>query len=317
MTQDSARQRTWHIHLGAHKTATTHIQSELAGRRDALLADGVFFLPLEQTRKLMAFQDIPSPFLLRLRRKLGLKNARAQAFDSQPFIRACTEHLQKQVDQLAGNAQRVVISEEDLIGSTDQVFTGGYFNGSNRLDLIRELAKTTPIHLFLAVRALDGFLPSAYAQALRSRPASYLDFQNKINQMVQNPPSWADLVARISARIPQAHLTVWDYSDYAANAMAIQSMITGCTLEGVTTHTRPERTRSPSAQAILMAEHVQESDVKLRQGIVNRIYAEHPASGPDSAFRPIEDKASAVLRATYRDDLNRIAAMQQVLLKQF
>ena len=38
--------REWRLHLGAHKTATTHLQETLALRRDWLVAHGVDVLPM-------------------------------------------------------------------------------------------------------------------------------------------------------------------------------------------------------------------------------------------------------------------------------
>ena len=37
--------RQWRIHLGAHKTATSHLQETLAAVRDDLVGQGVDFIP--------------------------------------------------------------------------------------------------------------------------------------------------------------------------------------------------------------------------------------------------------------------------------
>lgn len=40
----------WRIHLGAHKTATTHLQNSLAVRADEIRRAGATFIPLEAVR---------------------------------------------------------------------------------------------------------------------------------------------------------------------------------------------------------------------------------------------------------------------------
>ena len=50
--------RRIHLHLGAHKTATTYIQQILATNKNTLLENGVLYLPLTQTRAKLSKQII-------------------------------------------------------------------------------------------------------------------------------------------------------------------------------------------------------------------------------------------------------------------
>jgi hypothetical protein len=317
--------RAWHVHLGAHKTATTHLQDALADRRDALADRGVFFLPRETFRGALTYRDIPLPPLLRLKRRLR-GGARDEALLSPRYARARAAAFRTELESRAGAATRIVISEEQLLGAIDEVFTGDYFAGSLRLSLLSELARGgVALHLFLSLRALDGFLPSAYAQALRSVPAGRLDLPGTLARAIAAPPSWADLAAHILARIPRARLTVWDYADYADHALEIQGMVAGLPLAPAPTAApaadpaaaRPDRTRSPGAEAIRLAETVAETLPRRRRPIVEEIYARHPADGPETAFRPIDPAGRARLRAAHAADLDRLAAMPGIHLRRF
>jgi hypothetical protein len=42
--------RSWRIHLGAHKTATTHLQETLTAVRPALAERGIDFIPNQRVR---------------------------------------------------------------------------------------------------------------------------------------------------------------------------------------------------------------------------------------------------------------------------
>ncbi|WP_371158423.1 hypothetical protein [Jannaschia sp. 2305UL9-9] len=318
MVDDAPATRTWHIHLGAHKTATTHLQDALSARKDALQGDGVFYLPHAEARPLLQFRDVPLSPLMRLRRRLaGETWWPDRAFGSARHARACATELVSVIGARAETAHRVVLSEENLLGRLRSVFTGDYFAGSPRLNLLGDLATRVPVHLYLAVRPLDTFLPSAYAQALRTLPADRLNFPETVARVQAHPPSWADLAQAICDRVPRAHLTIWEYGAYAAHGDAIRRLITGLPGDDDPSDPRPTRTLSPSARAIHLAEQLPEADWTKRAARVERIYGDHPRSDREGPHRPFDAAARARLQAAYRDDLARMARMPRVRVVQF
>lgn len=303
--------RDWHVHLGAHKTATTHIQMELAARQDELFSKGTFYLPLQQTRELLMFRNVSRPFKWRVLRHLKAMPA-ANEFTSAPFSQSCAKQLLAQIDEQAGTATRVLLSEENLLGNTAQVFGGGYFEGSARLNMLQSLSEQVPLHLYLSTRTLDEFLPSAYAQALRSIPASKLNLMKTIQECVLNPARWSILIRHIRNKIPNAKLTVWDYANYAANALAVQSQMTGCALDTRPVAAPPKRTRSPSGVAIALAEEILEEDPIKRLEKVNAIYSAYQTGEGLQAFNPLSDETREKLKMLYAQDLALIAALPNV-----
>lgn len=317
MTNNNRAIRKWHIHLGVHKTATTHIQRELAARHAQLQAMGIYFLPLEKSRELLALRDVKRPLLWSLRKRLSPNLRQDKVFLYSRFVKQCAQSLNTQIEQAAAPAECVVLSEENLLGRTDQVFDDQYFFGLSRLNVIRELTATAQTHLFICLRTMDEFLPSAYAQSLRTTPAEHLNFDRYLARISDTPPSWVGLITRVRQLVPKADITVWDYSDYANNALAIQSLIAGSPLTASEMGGRPKQTVSPSARAIRMAEEVQENFWEKRLEIVNGIYETYPVSPTDPAFRPFSTEQSKRLKAKFSSDLDEIRQISGVTLMRF
>jgi hypothetical protein len=101
--------RTWRIHLGAHKTATTHLQDTLRAHRAAMLPHGVDYIPREDFGPLGRRYSRPRGWRKMLR--------------SRPLEWQFTRELQR----LRRGPDTVLISDEDLLGySFDQLTTPLY-----------------------------------------------------------------------------------------------------------------------------------------------------------------------------------------------
>ena len=104
--------RRIHLHLGAHKTATTYIQRILATNKDTLLENGVFYLPLAQTRAKLSKQI------------MGLSRKGRRSAD-------LVSHRQAILDELSGKGlercHTVLISDENLLGSPGRFKKGNVY----------------------------------------------------------------------------------------------------------------------------------------------------------------------------------------------
>ncbi|MEO0682051.1 MAG: hypothetical protein AAF192_16730, partial [Pseudomonadota bacterium] len=147
------RVASWRIHLGAHKTATTHLQGALAARRKDLLRAGVEYVPLHRMRK----AQVQS-----LRKRLDGEGA------GRPARRAAL------IEALLPNGPRraaVALSDENLIGIPMTLLRRGLYPKAGRaVRFLSSLADDgAELRLFLATRSLDTLLPSTYAEAARRR----------------------------------------------------------------------------------------------------------------------------------------------------
>src|SRR3954451_9411374 len=153
-----------HLHVGAHKTATTYIQSMLAANVSALHANGIGYLPLAEFRRLVTFK------LMKL--------------DTGFF------HLKDKVDRFFshGRSDRInglLLSDENIIGVCPNFVETGklYQQAPARLRQLRKLLGGNEIHMFFAIRAYDTFIPSAYGEALRNQRkfVPFEDFWDRVD----------------------------------------------------------------------------------------------------------------------------------------
>ena len=186
------------FHVGAHKTATTHLQRSLAEARGPLAARGVrLWLPADLRG------DNPT-----LPQALGL-----------PHFRKDLPPVQNVAEVAAGylaGAERVVFSEENFIGTLGnrwgKIDLPVHARAAPRLTALSDTLAPEGIEVFLAIRKPTAFLNSAFCQAvLGGRPIPQRKF------FAKNPVEgidWPDLAGRIAGARGVRHLTVWRYEDY-------------------------------------------------------------------------------------------------------
>lgn len=285
--------RQWRIHVGAHKTATTHLQETLTLVRDSLAARGVDFIPNPLVRE--------TGLALRLWERRPLARL--------PFVGPAhmRDAIGATVEPLRLGPDVVVLSEENVLGRPQQIFSEPFYpQVGQTIGRLASLAGRAELVLFLSIRSYDTFLPSAYAEHLKHSAPPPGGFEAMRERLVARPPSWADLVRRIRAAAPTARLRIWRQEDYRANDAAIMAEVCGCPLPPLPEISDPTWTRSPSATAIAAAERVPADlpyDARLAR--VRGLYAEAEPEG--DRFRPFSASERQRLRAAYAGDLERIA----------
>jgi len=277
--------REWRIHLGAHKTATTHLQDLLAAMRPALAEQGVDFLPHPQIR------DVLRPTWQRGRRPIPLR------------MRAAARGL----GRLRGGPPRVALSEENLLGYPHDAFSDPVYPHAGWLRRFRRLTRGAERALFLSIRSYDGFLVSAFYEHMRFAPNAGALLAAMRARLRARPPSWPDLLARLRRIFPGSPFRIWRYEDYARAPLPIVNAYLGLSLERLPTLERPEQTVSPSAAAIA---HCAALDPGLpgpeRYRRVNEIYAAHPRAGAPFHEGVLSEAERDFLAGRYAEDCARL-----------
>lgn len=284
--------REWRLHLGAHKTATTHLQHSLLRHREALAEQGVDYLPMDQVRR------------LRLTLHQGRRRWRVRL--GWPMRR----RIEALVAPLRLGPDRIAISEENLLGISPDLLKGSFYPKAEL-----QLAAFAPLsgggrelRLFLSVRSFETLLPSAYVQTLRgmSFPGGFAPVRAAA---LNRPPSWAELVARIRRTLPQARLRLWTFEDYGAHDREILSRFVGAEIPTGEPLPPPESTRSPSARAIAEMERLEDGLGYLdRTRAAAKIAARDAERGGGERFAPFSDAERALLQEAYAEDLARLEA---------
>ena len=209
---------TWRIHIGAHKTATTHVQEILALMRPQLVERGIDFVPNHIVRQSGLAKAL---FARRLATRLpGLRG------------RAVAGLMAAYLDPLRAATSALVLSEEKLMGGSRQVFSEPIYPQIERIvPMLASLGSRTggraEVALFLSIRSFDGQMPSAYVQELKFAPPIAGGFDNIRRRVLARPPSWFDLVRRIRAAAPAVPLRVWRQEDYRRDPAAILAALCG------------------------------------------------------------------------------------------
>jgi hypothetical protein len=155
--------------IGAHKTATTYIQSRLRNSQDALHSAGISMVSTGQFRKRITSQILNSDF------------SPAQ------LTRLLHEHT---------GDQRVIISDENLLGirhSDNRL----YPRARQRLERLLPAFEGYKVEVFLTVRSYPDYLVSFYTEHLRSN--RFIRFERFYKHIDFNTISWLELLDDIRA----------------------------------------------------------------------------------------------------------------------
>lgn len=281
--------RRIHLHLGAHKTATTYIQRILATNKDTLLENGVFYLPLAQTRAKLSKQI------------MGLSRKGRRSAD-------LVSHRQAILDELSGKGlercHTVLISDENLLGSP------GRFKKGNVYETIPDDWKNVHTELgpnitvSFSIRDYPGFLTSIYAEILRRN--RYFPFDMFLSLYREPPTFWSGVYQGLSTAFGAQNVTLWDYKDTVRHPDRVVAMLTGidAPMEIISTPVR----ESLSKKAIEFIRDFQKLPGKdlppeVIAEVGKRLYplAKHPEK-----FAPFGADEHAVLLAHYEAEKARL-----------
>ena len=289
----------WRVHLGAHKTATTHFQQVLETCASDLAQDGIHILT-------------PSTFRSIWTARVNRTRRGRRIFPASMLIGAIgSSAFRRRIAGPGHSTGRIVISEENVIGDTPHGLGAVlYPDLSWRVGLLRSLlGRNTPVQIFFSVRNLATYLPSTYAEALRFF-AFDAPFETVAATALAQPPRWTDLVARLRAAWPEASVSVWRYEDYAAHNLSVFNHVTGCAFDALPSLPRPRSTMTPSEQAVRAVEQdlgLDGLDIRRRAERVGKIYADAPATGADTAFHPLTPAQVDLCTQAYEADCAALA----------
>ncbi|MCA1774695.1 MAG: hypothetical protein LC676_03540 [Loktanella sp.] len=205
------------FHIGAHKTATTHLQRSIGNHRESLRDRGVAFFGPRDLR-----DAHPT-----LGQRFGIApNAGRQVTP----LQAMAER-----DKMLDGASRLVLSEENFIGGINnkwgRMSVPLYRNAQARLtDLTTKIAPQG-MTLALGVRHPAALASSAYVQHLMAGGRTGLRrLQPHLDVMAID---WVDLLQRLSGVAGVSRLYVWRHEDYDRVFDQITRLLLGDAAEGI------------------------------------------------------------------------------------
>jgi hypothetical protein len=206
------------LHIGAHKTATSHLQRTLKNNEGFCSDKGLTYLPNDLFRKYL------SPIEKRLKKK-GL-------------LGRCQTEFHNILEECIGDQERLFLSEENILVLAKPFGNGHlYPKAEAKFKRVRDLIGPEPINVYLAIRDYAQFIPSIYIEHIRN--FKYVSFEDFMGQVDWQCGSWISLIERIAKYCrPEDSLYVWTYEDYSVDPSDVYKKILNCdNLEGFS----PER----------------------------------------------------------------------------
>jgi len=185
-----------HLHLGAHKTASTFIQNWLFVHKEQLNANGVCYIPLEKLRN-----NISNSIRHLIDKPLDIKS-KLDSLISENYIK----------DQ---NPEILIISEENFLGSPESLGNSGilYQDFHQRVAALSNLFIDNEVKVFLSIRSYDSFYPSMYAEIFRH--GYFYSFDYFIDKLDINNNSWLSVINIIKNHFGEPYL--WKYESFKSN----------------------------------------------------------------------------------------------------
>lgn len=291
VSDGSTRVRTF-LHLGAHKTASTHFNRML--RKNSHLTDqyDVAVPKKDDIRTLVTRQLAEGGELLRVR-----------------------SSKKKALKTLLDGHKTLFLSDENILGTPNRLFQDGlmYPMAAKRLRRALKFVRGSEVELMLAVRAPTTFVTSSYGEAMRAY--GFQEFDDYVGDTPLTAMRWGKLIRRLMRVAPELNVTVWTYENYRETLPRLMRMALGLPEDAELEYRDIENVVRPglSQRAIdeirKMCETLSDAP---EQATMEEVVKAFPKSDEFPAPKPWSDEQASQLEKMYRKDLRQIAEMERV-----
>lgn len=186
------------LHLGVHKTATTHIQSRLFNSMDILNKQDISYLPLEDTRKLITLKLLENPF------------SKEAIIDSiKPYL----------------HYNQLIISDENILGGTNRANHNKiYHNTVKRLNSFLSIFENYEIQAHITLRNYADYFISRYTESLRH--FKFVTFEEYYKNIDFDTVSWTETIEQIK-KAGIKNLTIVPYENIFKDEDAYMELLLG------------------------------------------------------------------------------------------
>lgn len=284
-----------HVHLGAHKTATTFIQSQLHDNRALLQAGHVGFAGIWTIRR-----DFTNHFD-RLSWLDGLWR---------PLTR---RYLARKLDRILEadrSASTFILSDENLLGliSANYWFGRLYPQAAIRVRMLDGLLKRHDTRYFLAIRRYPDYLTSSWLQlASRGKAPRFEEYRARFGPEKRG---WGELVAEIAHACGPERLTVWTYEWFNEDPSRVFALLApGIAFPVPEAELRRDVLPSLTLKGLQVMTRLEAflSESELRE--LGRAIRSFPFEEPNPRLAITDPALLSAYEAKYQADLDRIRAL--------
>lgn len=277
-----------HVHAGAHKTASTYLQTVLELNQPALTAAGVGYAPLQVLRKSLTnrlHELCPSTF--------RVEDLAGMFFHGR---------------DVSEDVRGLIISDENLLGLTSAFLRSGqlYAHAENNMSHLRNLIAGRETVLFISIRSYDEFLASIYSEGLRWSRQS-ISFSEFWTGLDIDRLRWPALLRRIVDALQPAKVVVWRYEDFNEHEEEITADLAFGFPENLNREVRTDLKSSMSHKAVQVIESLiprcgRRATAQLVP-IIDRMYSKNRGY---ASFSPWSSDEREALRKLYEADVTEL-----------
>jgi len=282
----------YRIHIGAHKTATTQFQDIL---------ERVFVDHPDGDRKYLTRAH------LRENKFVDLDVKRHSFFKSQlarPGNGLWRSSIINRLSEPHDSKTRILISEEDILGTSHELLDGFYLNATKYLTTLKKSLGSDNVKIYLSVRDYSEILVSAYCQCLRKK-ARMKTFEHYKNLFSSNNRGWHSLINDIRNVFPRENIIVWTFDSYVRNPISIVEFFSGSKINFSGELPNPANVKR------LTVEQVSRLEALIKDGKTNAKEVKKILSInlSDPAYSPIRGDELTSFSRRYQEDVQNIKEM--------
>lgn len=296
LAQGARPPRAVYLHAGAHRTGTSSLQLCLAENRALLEAKGYALAYPSR-------DGAPGGTL-----KLKLPEPRHEGAE----IDRLTNRAGREIGQIAGDREKLILSEENVPGRMMHFYSGRFFPAAEpRAQALAQALGGSVEHLVYVLRAYDGFFVSAHRK--RAVQRSVPGFAALRAQLQALDRGWPELIALLQAHLRPERFTVIDYRQRGQSRDLLARLLPDVAAAELR---EPEKLLNLSAtdRALEAIQARFAEDPKLPPAEIDRLIAAHAGDRADLGFATFPEEERRQWRDRYAADLDRIAAMPDIAL---
>ena len=286
------------IHIGAHKTGTTHFQQTLHTMQRNLNDSGYYVYLPDKFRKNL---------------KTLYPNGKRRIINKILPVACISRSKLKLFLPPDTNWKKCIISDENILGvPIDLMSSYIYRDAEERLKYLRALNRQTELTIFLSIRSFDRVLPGAYSTDLKYLPHNAVKAKTQILEDINNGrlPSWVDFIERMLKMMPNLKLKIWTQELYKRKSSEIIEHLFCLENVEIPIIPSPKETETPSFEVIKLVEktlkecNYTESEWKKE---CQHIFEQHQSSDSNEKFNFLLPEQITSLRKAYESDIKKIA----------
>lgn len=285
--------RTVRLYLGAHKTASTHLQHMLMNSADLVARNG--------TR-------MAEPLTLRVS---GWMTAFFQATRQHKAGEIAPDLLAQLRAQLPEDGGDLMLTDENILGTPREMLEGWgvYKFAGPRLKTLAAIFDDCRVEVFMSMRSYDSFFASLYAEVVRNR--GYVAFDPFQTLSQDDGWSWQNTVCDLVEAFGAENVVVWDYADFRALIPELVTRLSGMADSApiiAAYSSRPTRPSLSQPAMEIIRSLAPSLGTPAALSLTEKLAVHYSAENGAPRFEPFTGEKRYAMQQRYHADLSAIAS---------